>query len=207
MRKTLIMLTVIGMMSGCDMVQKRSETQKESELEAATTNAENSLVTETKCFLDFEFGMTELEVNNHLRRLHKEGKVYLNGSRDYQYDFSTNSGLVVQLNFAAEYFENKLYKMIFPSRVSTGSKGAQVFLFGAFQDSRATKDNFKTYILNYGLWEDDVLDTYYVAIKDNMIVTFNSSEMTYENAPISKIAKRKRDENLDMKYRQSQSEF
>lgn len=194
MKKLLTLLIAITL---CSCVQSQKKT-RESELEVATTNAENSPVVETKCFLDFQFGMTEKEVDDHLYQMYKAKKIYLNKARQYQYDFEFK-GMTILLNFHPEYFDGQLYKMTYPCNVDWTGGSGHVFLLTAFHES---KSNFR------GLINTDILgDTYYTNYKDNMIITFKEFSMIYENAPISKLAKQKEQGERDTQYEQSKSEF
>ena len=143
MKKLLLIFAAIVLYSCIGTQSKKDDAL--TQLTTATTNAKNSSLVETECFLGFEFGMTEQQVSNHIRKLSREKTIYAKYGH-YQYDFTTDAGLVVNLSFSAEYFEGKLYKMSYPCRMQLGSNGAHVFLFNAFCSGRGLRDGFRTYI-------------------------------------------------------------
>lgn len=198
MNKLILLSVIMLLLFSCNQESDRKN-KAESDLSEAVSIAEKSEIIETKTFLGFEFGMTEKEVVSYLSKLKKEGKVYLNSSNSFQYDFTFN-GMDINLNFVPEYYEGKLYKMIYPADMwAAGGLGIHVFLMQAFKDAR---DGFKTHINN-----DVMGDTFYTNIKDNLIITFENSRMIYENAPISKLAKQKDEELKKEKSNESKSEF
>ena len=198
MNKLILLSVIMLLLFSCNQESDRKN-KAESDLSEAVSIAEKSEIIETKTFLGFEFGMTEKEVVSYLSKLKKEGKVYLNSSNSFQYDFTFN-GMDINLNFVPEYYEGKLYKMIYPADMwGAGGLGIHVFLMQAFRD---TRDGFKSHINN-----DVMGDTFYTNIKDNLIITFENSRMIYENAPISKLAKQKDEELKIEKSNESKSEF
>lgn len=193
MKRQVFILFVVLVFASCVDADKRAL----SELETATINAENSQIVETKCFLDFEFGMTEKEVNNHFRKLQREGRIYFTRGR-YQYDFSFR-GMTIHLNFRPEFFDGKLYKITYPCEVDFTGGSGHVFLAVAFNDERT---DFRILI------NTDILgETYYTNYKDNLIATFAENHMIYENAPVSKLVKQQAEEKRMAEYERSKSNF
>lgn len=200
MNKLFLLSVVILLFSSCNQQRQGSEkiNKEDKELNDAISKAEESKIIEKKTFLGFEFGMTEKEVESYISKLKKEGKIYVNKSDEFQFDFSFK-GMDIYLNFVPEYYDGKLYKMIYPANTWAGGRDIHVFLLKAFKD---TREGFETHINN-----DVMGDTYYTNIKDNLIITFRDSRMIYENAPISKLAKQKENEKNNEKSNKSNSEF
>ena len=157
---------------------------EEQKLEIAIDNAQKSDEIETEIFLDFRFGMTEKEVQNHYLKLLKSKKIYKNTSGIYQYDLNLENSFVIHLTFKPQYYEGELYEMIFPTTYAkTGNSAGCIFAVSAFTDSGKNKD-FDCYdTVDYDGEEE------YIYIKDNLIISFSdfiTSRMTYSNAPILK---------------------
>lgn len=201
MKKLFYLAFILFPFLSCNQQKQENikQNKAESELSIAISNAEQSEIIENKAFLGFQFGMNKNEVNEHILKLKDEGKIYLNSSNQYQYDFSFN-GVDINLNFIPDYYEGKLYKMTYPAHLwDMVSSSEHVFLMTAFKD---TRKGFKSYI------NKDVMgEEYYTNVKDNLIITFENSGMVYENAPISKLAKHKKDEINKDKANKSNSEF
>lgn len=194
----LLSVIVLSFFSCNQQTQEiKKKNKAESELSDAISKAEKSEVLEKNTFLGFEFGMTEKEVDNYFSKLIKEGVIYVNSKDKFQYDFSFRGG-DIYLNFVPEYYDGKLYKMIYPANTPSGFSG-HVFLMTAFTK---TRDEFEAHRNN-----DIMGDTYYTNIKDNLIITFKDSRMIYENAPISKLVKHKAEEIKKEKSNKSNSEF
>lgn len=200
MSKFLLVTVIIVSFLSCNQAKQESEKKKieDDELAKAILKAESSSIIETKTFLGFKFGMTENEVSKHISKLRKEGKVYVNKSDNFQYDFNYN-GIEIFLNFFPEFHDGKLYKMTYPTSSWVGSSKDHIFLMAAFND---TKDGFESFIN-----EDLMGEKYFTNIKNNLIVTFKNSRMIYENAPISKLVKLKEEEIEIEKSKSSSSEF
>jgi len=87
MKKIFVLLTLFLMVS-CAYKDKRYTETPEDKLNAAIKIAENSEITETKLFLDFQFGMTEKEAQNHVSQLVRDGKFKLNSKGKYAFFYN-----------------------------------------------------------------------------------------------------------------------
>jgi len=202
MKQIVFVLTIMFLYS-CNSKQNQ-EKQKEDKLSSAIENAQKSPIVETKLFLDFRFGMTEIEVESHLDSLLKIGKIFIDDSHKYKYEFTHESGLKYNLGFSPQYYDGRLYEMYYPiqSSVSSYDDLGYTVLFHSFMEN---KSDFKRFIT-----KDSFGDPVYTNIKDNLIVIFEKTVkpfMIYENAPISKIAKEESDRIKKEKSKNSSSEF
>jgi hypothetical protein len=62
-------------------------------------------------FLDFVFGMKELEVNRKFKNLKRNGKIYLNDENNYCYDLTLSEYNKATCTFNSKYYNNKLYSL------------------------------------------------------------------------------------------------
>jgi len=171
----------------------------EETLEKAISNSQQSKIIENKIFLGFRFGMTEKQVISHLDSLVSSKKVYRNEEGAYQYDFITDSGLILKTTFNADYHKGELYKMVYLMRGDLTAK------YAAMVAHTFHKTGYKGFI------KDDALgDTKFTYVKDNIIVYFDNpafTEMVYENSPISKLVEEERKVELEKKVNSTKSDF
>lgn len=198
---TLALLPVFFL--GCvNKNEKQEKTEAELELEKATSIAEKSEIKEKELFLGFEFGMTEKEVYDRINKLKKDKIIYINNENVYQYDFTTDAGLLLYVRFEPDYFNGKLYKFkysIYNSIAST--REDHVFLYKSFYDSDRGK-KLKQHI-TYDIFGDVI----YTGIKDNLVIKFESNSMIYINAPVNVLAEEKEKKEIDEKSKESNSNF
>lgn len=200
--KTLVFAVCLSALWSC---VSSKEKRKEDELKFAIEQAELSEQAENDLFLGFKFGMTEKEVKKHLDQLMKEEKIYLNKAMEYQYDYTSNFGVVNNINFVPKFHDGKLYEMVFPIVNSlTPSKGDYIFMASDFISSDKGKQ-FKSIIT-----EDIFGETVYTSIKGNLIIKFENSsgsKMRYTNAPVDRIVSDLNDQEIQKKAEESSSEF
>lgn len=200
--KTLVFAVCLSALWSC---VSSKEKRKEDELKFAIEQAELSDQTENDLFLGFKFGMSEKDVDNHLKKLLKEGKLYLNNSKEYQYDYTSKYGIKNNVNFIPKFHEGKLYEMVYPIvNPLTPSKGDYIFMASDFISSDKGKQ-FKSIIT-----EDIFGETVYTSIKGNLIIKFENSsgsKMRYTNAPVDRIVSDLNDQEREKKAKESSSEF
>ena len=110
MKKTLLILFLIGTLISCQNFQKETQQQlmyKHIELELASGVRNDTI------FLGFWFGMTENEFLSHLKKLKRENKLNLNALNNYEYEFDFGENSIPskgRATFGVDYFNNKLFK-------------------------------------------------------------------------------------------------
>lgn len=203
--QALVFVVFMPALFSCISSNEKSEDIKRKELLAAIEQAEQSEQIENELFLGFKFGMAEKEVDNHLKKLLKEGKLYLNNSKEYQYDYTSKYGIKNNVNFIPKFHEGKLYEMVYPIvNPLTPSKGDYIFMASDFISSDKGKQ-FKSIIT-----EDIFGETVYTSIKGNLIIKFENSsgsKMRYTNAPVDRIVSDLNDQEREKKAEESSSEF
>lgn len=166
---------------------KTKQEKEKEELEKAITVAENSPITEKSIFLGFFFGMTPKDADKHTEDLVSNGKMYTDEKGYYTYDFQTHSSMVILNTRIKTYFEqDSLYKMefLFVPSIDSYSTGRLNCVLAAHAFMATDHVGFKTYIN-----EISEKITEYFAIKDNLIIKFDSDgygRMSYINAPIER---------------------
>jgi hypothetical protein len=203
--KRVLLFAICLLFAGCSS-PKKDDREREGKLQLAVKAAEESRFIEAELFLGFKFGMSKDEIGKHLSNLMSQGEIYLNEKGKYQYDFIDKHGIKYYFNFTPEYYDEKLYKMIYhiTSALHIADGNEYYFIRDAFGHSdRMT--SFHSFITK------DVTDeAVYTCIKDNLVITFKSiagSVMIYENAPISKIIRERRDAEIERKSKKSSSNF
>ena len=207
--KKYLLLACVAMVtalyvSGCACGNE--ERVHETKVRLALDSAARSEQKETTFFLGFTVGMTESQVVDHLRRLHREGKVYLEGDR-FTYDYTHSNGLVTQIIFSPQYYDGGLYVMDYylSGKTAKGLKNVFLLMLMDFKDTKEA-DGFQ-------LWErnDSEGNTVYYEIKDNLIVSFYNhgygSVMSYEDAPTARKAEQSKKEEEEKKWKEAASEF
>lgn len=200
--KTLVFAACLSVLWSCASSTEKSVEEK---LKLAIEQAEQSDEIETDLFLGFKFGMTEKEVDDYLNQLVKEGKVYLNDTREYQYDYNNKSGITYYINFAPLYHDDKLYEITYPIKSSLiPSSGDYIFMASDFiRSERGTQ--FRLHIT-----EDILGEAVYTCIKDNLVVEFkntSTSVMKYINAPVERIVSDLKALENQERAKESSSEF
>lgn len=203
--QALVFVVFMPALFSCISSNGKSEDIKRKELLAAIEQAEQSEQIENELFLGFKFGMTEKEVDDYLNQLVKEGKVYLNDTREYQYDYNNKSGITYYINFAPLYHDDKLYEITYPIKSSLiPSSGDYIFMASDFiRSERGTQ--FRLHIT-----EDILGEAVYTCIKDNLVVEFkntSTSVMKYINAPVERIVSDLKALENQERAKESSSEF
>ena len=200
--KTLVFAACLSVLWSCASSTEKSVEEK---LKLAIEQAEQSDEIETDLFLGFKFGMSDKEVDNYLKQLVKEGKVYLNDTREYQYDYNNKSGITYYINFAPLYHDDKLYEITYPIKSSLiPSSGDYIFMASDFiRSERGTQ--FRLHIT-----EDILGEAVYTCIKDNLVVEFkntSTSVLKYINAPVERIVSDLKALENQERAKESSSEF
>lgn len=180
---------ILNTLSGCVNQRKRDpKLEYLKEYFAAKDAAKNSPQTIKKIFLDFEFGMSAKEVENHFKTLLKAGKIHIDRGRNlYYYSFHTQYG-EAKMTLAQAYHNDSLYSLecrfIGDDNNLSGSK--KLCILDAASKFRDAHPDYKSWIVTLEGLED--FDPDYYDIKDNVIVHFDMlrGTMTYTNAPILK---------------------
>lgn len=111
MRKiTIILLTAI-IFSNCENFKRNREKNK---LDKYKRTELNKNIRNDTIFLNLVFGMTQVEVRNHLDNLEKEKKLQINRNGNYYYTFNFGENEILKFGkaiFKPEYYDNKLYKL------------------------------------------------------------------------------------------------
>jgi hypothetical protein len=207
MKKVLFLLAV-SVMFGCNNKAKQKE-DNEAKFENAIENAQSSEIKVTELFLGFKFGMTESQVYNHIDSLETIGKVYIDDSKSFAYDFTQPQGLIIKIGFVPAFQDDGLYQMTYTLEDKNfGSMGSEhSIMYIAFNESDKNV-GFSTYTTGDTTTDDMVI----YKIKDNLVITFKNtllkqSVMVYENAPVSKIAESEKEAKRKSASEQSLSEF
>lgn len=198
-----IMSVIFAFALGCR--QKSTKDTMRDSFEEALIKAEHSQETETELFLGFRLGMSEDELNLFLDSLEHSGKVFIDRSGEYKYNFNISSNLSIEIGFHPMFENNSLYAVAYllSGEYNLGNEMEMMLL--AFNESERGK-TFRGYYL-----EDDSGETTYHYIKDNLMVSFIknglSSYIKYENVPISRRIKRAKENQDEEARKQSEAEF
>ena len=189
-------ITVLIISCSTGTSTKNKDEEKQDRLTAATNEAIKSDELIKKVFLDIEFGMTENEVNKHLRNLVKDKKLYISSNNLYTYDFNTSLG-VIKSTLGADYYNGKLFRFtlkfnpigVIDNPIALMGEAKKVF------EQKATTEGYQVY------FSKDPLDKHQITyIKDNMIVEFSctiDARMTYTNAPIIKLLELEENQKIE----------
>lgn len=198
-----IMAVIFAFVLGCR--QKSTKDTMRDSFDEALTKAEHSKETETELFLGFRLGMSEDDFNLFLDSLEHSGKVFIDRSGEYKYNFNLASNLSIEIGFHPMFENNSLYAVTYllSSEYNIGNEVEMMLL--SFNESERGK-TFRGYYL-----ENDLGETTYHYIKDNLMVSFikngMSSYIKYENVPISRRIKREKENQDEEALKQSEAEF
>ena len=120
MKQLLFSLFFVIFLYSCqDLKNERQEKAIENKISSELAKEERN----DTIFLDFYFGMTETELEAHLKKLKRQGKIYLNEKNSYEYLFDFGeSGFPKQGKgtFSAEYYNDLLYKFYISVKTDDG---------------------------------------------------------------------------------------
>lgn len=194
MKKTtfLLIAAIATIFCACDMQSNRKTKQKLSELEKyklAYKEASNSAITLDTIFLGLRFGMTQKEVDNHLRKMQDNRKLKTDGFGRYQYIFFLNDNTTLTSSLSAEFFNDKLYK--FMLNIDGYYVGNTLISFDSQYLSNKAKSLF---VAKYKIDKDNFVGYYYTLeglgmyscfINKNLLVEFSPlGSMSYINIPV-----------------------
>lgn len=190
------LFVLITMLYSCNHQSKQEainnfNVSEKSKYEAACNIAAKSEVILDTIFMGLRFGMTEKEVNDHLRNMLDDGKLETNGLGAFQYSPTVDKNSTLKSTMSAEFFNGQLYKftLLFHEYAIGGlaipvddqflaNKAKSLFL----RKYKINKDNFNAYYYTM-----EGLGMFSCFINKNMIVEFNPlGSMSYINAPVSK---------------------
>lgn len=182
MKKLLYLLTLV-VMASCGMSQKAEEIKQKEELKELIDSAKLSKAGKTDLYLGFKFGMTEKEINRHMKKLEREGKA----DRDYRGAYTVKligeHGFEYNANVGVEYYMGKMRRLKF----TTDNESDYVMICTAFL--KANKGNWV--IVNGPLGNKE-----YIMQIDNILCTFTGyikTLVTFEDAPYIDLMKQEKD--------------
>lgn len=176
----------------CNLQSNKKTDSELSELdkyEIAYKEASNSTITLDTIFLGLRFGMTQKEVDDHLRKMQDNRKLKTDGFGRYQYVFFLNENTTLTSSLSADFYNDKLYK--FMLNIDGCYLGNNLISFdGQHLSNKAKslfvakykidKDNFNAYY--YTL---EGLGMYSCFINKNLLVEFSPlGSMSYINIPV-----------------------
>lgn len=180
MEKILFIIVLVCFI-GCNSKGKQKE-EADKTFDEAIGLAGAKSITDSICFLDFNFGMTEEQVNRHFEKLRSEGKVYSSKDGYYTYDFHTEKG-VLKTTFNTKFHNEKLCSFIL--NFSTESiLTDEILMYQAIFAFRKKADQEGGYRM-YARERGSVTECCF--IKNNLVVMFSSlphASMAYTNAPV-----------------------
>lgn len=109
--RTVLMLCLIALITGCDNTQKENEANERKQREA-TLKAENSTATISELPLNFYFGMTSEQVDSNLSKLASDSIITKSGNH-YQYVYKLKSGKNIYTNIQFGFYKDSLYALVF----------------------------------------------------------------------------------------------
>ncbi|WP_368124794.1 hypothetical protein [Bacteroides cellulosilyticus] len=188
----LLMAIMPTIFCACNLQSNKKTDSELSELdkyEIAYKEASNSTITLDTIFLGLRFGMTQKEVDDHLRKMQDNRKLKTDGFGRYQYVFFLNENTTLTSSLSADFYNDKLYK--FMLNIDGYYLGNNLIPFdGQHLSNKAKslfvakykidKDNFNAYY--YTL---EGLGMYSCFINKNLLVEFSPlGSMSYINIPI-----------------------
>jgi hypothetical protein len=117
MKHIIFCLLALGMFScQSDGVKKKDGINKYgidyAEVALRDTAAAKSNTPSDTVFLDFRFGMSKSQFNQHTNYLLRKGKFKTNYLNEVYYTFVAESGITHEATISVEYFEGKMYKLV-----------------------------------------------------------------------------------------------
>lgn len=188
----LLVAFMTTMFCACNLQSNQKTEPKLSELEKykiAYNEASNSAITLDTIFLGLRFGMTQKEVDNHLRVMQDNRKLRTDGFGRYQYVFFLNDNTTLTSSLSAEFFNDKLYK--FMLKIDGCYVGNTLMSFDSQYLSNKAKSLF---LAKYKIDKDNFVGYYYTLeglgmyscfINKNLLVEFSPlGGMSYINIPV-----------------------
>lgn len=176
----------------CNLQSNKKTDSELSELdkyEIAYKEASNSTITLDTIFLGLRFGMTQKEVDDHLRKMQDNRKLKTDGFGRYQYVFFLNENTTLTSSLSADFYNDKLYK--FMLNIDGYYLGNNLIPFDGQHLSNKVKSLF---VAKYKIDKDNFNAYYYTLeglgmyscfINKNLLVEFSPlGSMSYINIPI-----------------------
>lgn len=181
MKRNLLFIFVILLISSCSY-ETKNEKGVEKKYEQMLQKALNSTEREDTIYLGLIMGMTEKEVESHLKKLSKENKVYKNKYENFYKSNLSYKKLDYTLTLIPEYYHGKLVRLVCPIDNRIGVSDHHVIICSMFKEANPNYD--------YIIKTDVMGNNSYVASCKNLMVIFENVTtpmMIYEDAPNCKL--------------------
>lgn len=192
-------IILIILLVSCNIPTKKGGTVEEIITNELATEKRNDTI-----FLNFRFGMSEKEFNQHLNKLINDKKLYKDSfSNLLTYDLVCDQYTTLNCTFKPEYFEDKLYKL----EVKTTSKD------NSFNEYAITLKLWFVYTEKYGRPDVEeknkpiLLCNKSIWINGNRMIElkcgWNSSRISYEDLSIRNFKRDRKKINSKIKAKES----
>lgn len=182
MEKQLLLALCIVLLMACSNQTNKINEQKQ---DLATQAAEKSTEKISELPLGFNFGMTEIEVEEHISSLLSKERIRPLGDHKYIYTFTTKKGVDIEYWLEFRYYENTLYY------VKLGLVGENISMINAIdEDLNLRLDSTFTKI---GYWKEYKGAGKFLFnkwFKGNQVIFLRKAigaDLSYVNAPVDKI--------------------
>lgn len=204
MRKIIYLILSV---SFCSCSQTLNNEAEKDKLESAILNSENIKDFNDKIFMNFRFGMSKDEVNDHFQTLLDSGKITLGSDGTFKYLFKTREGDILT-SFSTKYYDDRLCEFVVKfqkmnNEIYSSPELIMQFAQDVFRE-KAINEGYDFYIDSIGT------EHLYYYIKNATIIKFSSfiePYMAYICAPLCKMKNEEIEHEKENKVRDAASDL